>query len=117
MKRLALVVLLLASCGSPPPDAPKPNIVFILADDLSFRDLGAWGQTKFDTPNLDRLATGGLRFTQAYAGAPECAPARGTLLTGLHTGHAPIRTNTSARGQDHLRDEDVTFAEILKQAS
>jgi len=94
----------------------RPNIVLVLADDLSFRDLGAWGQTRFDTPNLDRLAADGIRFTQAYAGAPECAPSRGTLLTGLHTGHAPIRQNSSARGQDHLRDEDVTIAEVLQSA-
>lgn len=94
----------------------KPNIVAILADDLSYRDLSIWGQARFSTPNLDRLAMEGLRFTQAYAGAPECAPSRGTLMTGLHTGHAPIRDNRSARGQDHLADSDVTIAEILKQS-
>ena len=66
----------------------KPNIVVILADDLSYRDLSIWGQARFSTPNLDRLAMEGLRLTQAYAGAPECAPSRGTLMTGLHTGHA-----------------------------
>jgi len=116
----------LLSCGVPESQAPspggaplagaRPNIVLILADDLSFRDLSAWGQTRFSTPNLDRLAAGGVRFTQAYAGAPECAPSRGTLLTGLHTGHAPIRQNSSARGQDHLSDGDVTIAEVLKSA-
>jgi len=109
------VGLLLAACA-PAPQSPKPNIVLILADDLSFRDLSVWGQSKFETPNLDRLAVSGLRFTQAYAGAPECAPSRGTLLTGLHAGHAPIRTNSSARGQDHLHDADVTFAEVLAEA-
>lgn len=94
----------------------KPNIVLILADDLSYRDLSIWGQTRFSTPNLDRLAAKGLRFTQAYAGAPACAPSRGTLMTGLHTGHAPIRANHSARGQDHLADSDITIAEILKRS-
>ena len=99
-----------------PPRPIRPNIVLILADDLSYRDLSAWGQVRFSTPNLDRLALEGLRFTQAYAGAPECAPSRGTLMTGLHTGHASIRDNRSARGQDHLLDSDITIAEVLKQS-
>lgn len=94
----------------------KPNLVLILADDLSYRDLSIWGQGRFATPNLDRLAAEGLRFTQAYAGAPECAPSRATLMTGLHTGHATVRDNSSARGQDHLADSDVTIAEILKRS-
>ncbi len=93
----------------------KPNIVLILADDLSYRDLSIWGQDRFYTPNLDRLAREGVRFTQAYAGAQVCAPSRATLMTGLHTGHASIRGNQSARGQDHLADADVTIAEILKR--
>lgn len=99
-----------------PQPGSKPNLVIILADDLSYRDLGIWGQNRFSTPNLDRLAAEGVRFTQAYAGAPECAPSRGTLMTGLHTGHASIRDNRSARGQDHLADSDVTIAELLKGA-
>lgn len=94
----------------------RPNIIFILADDLSYRDLSAYGQQRFKTPTLDRLAQNGLRFTQAYSGAQECAPARGTLMTGLHTGHASIRRNASARGQDHLLDTDITVAEVLKEA-
>ena len=99
-----------------PLQSTRPNIVLILADDLSYRDLSAWGQVRFSTPNLDRLALEGLRFTQAYAGAPECAPSRGTLITGLHTGHASIRDNRSARGQDHLLDSDITIAEVLKES-
>ncbi len=94
----------------------RPNILFILADDLSYRDLSCHGQKKFETPNLDRLALGGLRFTQAYSGAPECAPARGSLMTGMHMGHCRIRKNRSVRGQDHLLPEDVTVAEVLKGA-
>ena len=94
----------------------KPNIVLILADDLSYRDLSIWGQNQFSTPNLDALARDGLRFTQAYAGAPECAPSRGTLMTGRHTGHGPIRANSSARGQEHLNRDGVTIAETLKEA-
>ncbi|HUV12842.1 MAG TPA: sulfatase-like hydrolase/transferase, partial [Acidobacteriota bacterium] len=94
----------------------RPNIIIILADDLSYRDLSIWGQQKFTTPHLDELALQGLRFTQSYSGAPECAPSRGTLMTGLHTGHGPIRQNSSTRGQDHLADEDITLAEVLKEA-
>lgn len=94
----------------------KPNIIFILADDLSYGDLSAYGQTHFETPHLDRLAMKGLRFTQAYSGAPACAPSRGSLMTGMHMGHCRIRANNSARGQEHLKDEDVTIAEVLKQA-
>ena len=113
----ALTLIVLGCAPAPePPEALKPNIVVILADDLSFRDLSIYGQTRFETPHLDRLAARGLRFTQAYAGAPECAPSRGTLLTGLHAGHAPIRINSSARGQDHLPDDAVTFAEMLREA-
>ena len=117
---LSLAFLLLVStvtaAAQQPLTGKQPNIVLILADDLSYRDLSIWGQERFSTPNLDRLAAGGVRFTQAYAGAPECAPSRGTLLTGLHTGHASIRRNRSARGQDHLADADVTIAEVLKRA-
>jgi len=115
---LVLLALLVAapSQSQEPLAGRKPNIVLILADDLSYRDLSIWGQTRFSTPNLDRLAAEGLRFTQGYAGAPECAPSRGTLMTGLHTGHAPIRDNRSARGQDHLADSDSTIAEVLKQS-
>lgn len=115
--RAAAVLLSALSACAPTPEAGRrPNIVLVLADDLSFRDLSIYGQTRFSTPNLDRLAAAGLRFTQAYAGAPECAPSRGTLLTGLHAGHAPIRINSSARGQDFLPDDSVTFAEILRTA-
>lgn len=94
----------------------QPNIVFILADDMSYRDLSCYGQERYKTPNIDALATGGIRFTQAYAAAPECAPSRCSLLTGLHTGHSSVRTNSSARGQDNLKDEDITVAEVLKKA-
>jgi arylsulfatase A-like enzyme len=96
--------------------AEPPNIIFILSDDLSYRDLGCYGQQHIETPNLDRLCREAMRFTQAYAGARECAPTRCSLMTGLHMGHARIRLNRSARGQDHLLDEDVTVAEVLKQA-
>ena len=91
----------------------KPNIIFILADDLGYGELSCYGQKKFQTPNIDRLATEGIKFTQAYAGSHVCAPSRSTLMTGLHTGHTPIRNNGGYR---YLYDEDVTVAEVLKKA-
>lgn len=94
----------------------QPNIIFILADDMSYRDLSCFGQQRYKTPNLDQLAVTGIRFTEAYAAAPECAPSRCSLMTGLHTGHSTVRINSSARGQDHLNDSDITIAEVLKKA-
>jgi arylsulfatase A-like enzyme len=79
--------------GCTPGGERPPNIVFILADDLGYGELGSYGQTRIRTPNLDRLAAEGMRFTQHYSGSPVCAPSRCVLLTGLHTGHAYIRDN------------------------
>lgn len=87
-----------------------PNIIYILADDLGYGDLGCYGQTKFTTPNIDKLAKQGLLFTQHYAGATVCAPSRSALLTGQHTGHTPIRGNKKIE----LPKESVTIAEVLK---
>jgi arylsulfatase A-like enzyme len=96
------------------PAAPQPpNIVFLFADDLGHGALGCYGQKKILTPNIDRLATEGMRFTQCYAGSNVCAPSRSTLITGLHTGHTPVRNNGKKR---FLHDEDVTVAEVLKKA-
>lgn len=97
-------------------DKNRPNIVFIFSDDLSFRDLSCYGQTRYKTPNLDRLSKVSTRFTQAYAAAPECAPSRASLMTGIHTGKGSIRVNSSARGFENLPDSDYTFAEMLKKA-
>ncbi len=94
----------------------KPNILFIFSDDLSYRDLSCYGQKQFHTPNLDKLAMNGIRFMNTYSGSPECAPSRASLMTGKHMGHSRIRANRSVRGQDHLLTEDVTIAEVLKQA-
>lgn len=90
----------------------KPNIVFLLADDLGYGDLGCYGQQQIQTPNLDKLAEQGRRYTQFYAGSTVCAPSRCVLMTGLHTGHCFIRGN----GKDNLRPSDVTLAEVLKAA-
>ncbi|MFO0811085.1 MAG: arylsulfatase [Gemmataceae bacterium] len=99
--------------------AEKPNIVFILADDLGYGDLGCFGQTKIKTPNLDRMAAEGLRFTQFYAGSTVCAPSRCALMTGRHTGHCRVRGNGGGGGPNlnvALKPEDHTVAELLKSA-
>src|SRR5258706_1904628 len=86
--------VLMSQTGSLAASAVKqPNIVFILADDLGYAELGCYGQQKIQTPNIDRLAAEGMRFTQCYSGCHGCAPSRSTLMTGLHTGHTPIREN------------------------
>jgi arylsulfatase A-like enzyme len=92
--------------------APRPNIVLILADDLGYGDLGCYGQKQIRTPNLDRLAAQGVRFTDCYAGCTVCAPSRCTLMTGMHSGHARIRSNDRVP----LLPTDVTLAEVLKSA-
>ena len=94
--------------------ASKPNILFILADDLGYGDLGCYGQQMIQTPNIDRLAAQGMRFSQAYAGSTVCAPSRCSLMTGLHIGHARTRGNQSPNLP--LRPQDPTVAEILKKA-
>ncbi|MCY1722812.1 arylsulfatase [Prolixibacteraceae bacterium Z1-6] len=82
----------------------KPNIIYILADDLGYAELGCYGQEKIETPNIDRLAENGIRFTQHYAGAPVCAPSRCVLLTGKHMGHAQIRGNDEWRERGNVWD-------------
>ena len=98
----------------------QPNIIYILADDMGIGDLGSYGQTKIHTPNLDLLATRGMKFTQHYSGSAVCAPSRSTLMTGQHTGHTPIRGNRQLvedeEGQVPLPKNSVTIAEILKEA-
>lgn len=95
-----------------------PNIVFILADDLGYGDLGCYGQTKFRTPNIDRMAAEGMRFTQFYSGNAVCAPSRCVLMTGLHPGHAYVRNNRSVppEGQQPLPAETVTLPQLLQAA-
>jgi len=96
----------------------KPNIIFILADDLAQGDLGCYGQQKIKTPNLDALAAQGTRFTQAYSGTTVCAPSRTSLMTGLDMGHSPVRANREiikGNGQMPLPEKTLTVAELLKQ--
>jgi uncharacterized sulfatase len=128
MRRLnfCLVATLLALFGGlsanrlcPAAELPsRPNIVFILADDLGYGDLGCYGQRRIETPHIDRLAREGLRFTDFYAGATVCAPSRCVLMTGYHTGHCRVRGNAGQnnRAAQILRDQDVTLAEVLKRA-
>jgi arylsulfatase len=94
----------------------RPNVIFMLADDLGWGDLGSYGQTKIRTPHLDRLAAEGMRFTQFYAGSPVCAPSRAVLMTGKHGGHASIRDNREVQpeGQMPIPAAEVTMAERLK---
>lgn len=97
--------------GSPTPQR-VPNIVFIMVDDMGYADLSVYGQEHYQTPHLDRMAAEGLRFTQAYSGCCVCAPARCTLMTGVHNGHTLVRANS---GGVPLPDQAVTLAEVLKQ--
>ena len=97
--------------------AKRPNIIYILADDLGYGDLGCYGQKLIKTPNLDRMAAEGMRFTDHYAGTCICAPARCVLLTGLHTGHSFIRDNYETGGyQLALPAETPTVSKLLKDA-
>ena len=127
MRTLSLLpVAVFAACRATPPEPEArrhPNVVVILADDLGWGELGCYGQSRIQTPNLDRLAAQGVRFTQAYAGAPVCAPSRNVLLTGRHLGHVAIRGNKPARnatgeiveGQHAIPAEAVTMAEVFRE--
>jgi arylsulfatase A-like enzyme len=110
LPRLGMLILLASSALAAAPE--RPNVIFILADDLGYGDLGSYGQKRIPTPNLDRLAAEGMRFTQFYAGSTVCAPSRSVLMTGQHTGHTTIRGNAKTG----LRATDRTVAELFKAA-
>ena len=118
LTRLMLTSLVLILTAAPASSAELPNIIFILADDLGYGDLGCYGQSKIQTPHLDRMAAEGMKFTQFYAGSTVCAPSRCVLMTGRHLGHATVRGNAGPEdsGAQMLRGADVTIAEVLKQA-
>ena len=105
-------LILAALVGGPVAAADRPNVIFILADDLGYGDVGCYGQKVVKTPRIDRMAAEGLRFTQCYAGSTVCAPSRCALMTGLHTGHCRVRGNA----QVPLGPDDRTVAEVLKAA-
>jgi arylsulfatase A len=113
-----LLPLLLGSPAAQRGQPPRPpNILLIQADDLGYGDLSSYGQARFQTPALDRLAREGIRFTQYYAGSTVCAPSRAALMTGMHTGHGWIRGNGALpEGDTPLRPDDVTIAEVLRDA-
>ncbi len=127
-KAIVLVLILLGAMPAIAADRP-PNIVFILADDLGYAELGCYGQKKIQTPNIDRLAREGMRFTDHHCGNAVCAPSRCVLMTGKHSGHAYIRNNRQAKlpeelldrydrefpGQEPIPDSETTIAEMLKQ--
>jgi arylsulfatase A-like enzyme len=96
MRTLCFLLFLLAAATQAA--ERKPNIVFILADDLGYGQLGCFGQKLIATPNLDRMAAEGMKFTQFYAGSTVCAPSRSVLMTGLHTGHTRVRGNSGKGG-------------------
>ncbi|HMP75713.1 MAG TPA: arylsulfatase [Kiritimatiellia bacterium] len=98
--------------------ADRPNVIYILADDLGIGDLGCYGQRHFETPHIDRLAEEGVRFTQHYSGSAVCAPSRSALLTGQHTGHTPIRGNAAVHpeGQQPMPADTRTVAHLFKDA-
>lgn len=123
MKRILALCFLLASAAASHA-AEKLNVVFIIADDLGWGELGCYGQEKIPTPNLDKLAKQGSRFTQHYSGAPVCAPARCVLMTGKHLGHAEIRGNMQAKkllpqyeeGQYPISEKARTIAQVFREA-
>lgn len=109
---LSLLALLLAFSSA----ADKPNLIFILADDLGYGDLGCFGQEKIQTPQLDQMAAEGMKLTNFYAGSTVCAPSRSVLMTGQHTGRTWVRGNSREADAQTLRPEDVTVAEKFKDA-
>lgn len=125
---VALACVAALSSGARQPASRAQNIVLVLADDLGYNEVGAYGQRKIRTPNIDRLARSGVRFTDHYSGSPVCAPSRAVLLTGLHTGHAYIRDNDemasrgdvwrdlSLEGQRPLPAGTATLASMLRKA-
>jgi arylsulfatase A-like enzyme len=124
---LTLLLILAVSCAEKP-ESPRPNILFILVDDMGYGDLSCYGQELFETPNIDKLALEGMRFTSSYAGCTVCAPSRSVLMTGQHTGHTRIRGNMCPVGGSigfkgnrqvrrvSLSDEDLTVAQVLQKA-
>jgi arylsulfatase A len=107
-----LVALVVSLAGA------EPNVIYIVADDLGYGDLSAYGQTRFSTPNIDALAKKGMLFKQHYSSAPVCAPARGSLMTGLHVGHGAVRGNLEVQpeGQQPMPADTFTLAHLFKKA-
>lgn len=112
IKNIGIILLsihFLSACSEKENQQKPPNIIYILADDLGYGELGSYGQQIIETPNLDALADSGMRFTQHYTGAPVCAPARCILMTGQHAGHAHVRGNDEWRDRGEVWDYDAMF--------
>lgn len=116
--RTSMILLIWLGCCRIAHAADKPNLIWIMADDLGYGDLGCYGQKVITTPHLDRMASEGLRFTQFYAGATVCAPSRSVLMTGRHHGHTRVRGNAGPRNPaaQALRADDTTVATVLQRA-
>ena len=114
MKYKRIVLLLLIFSNVAIAQQKKTNVIFILSDDLGYGDLGCYGQKTLKTPNIDKLAMDGIKFTQHYAGAPVCAPSRCALITGKHVGNCSVRGN-QPEGQ-LIKQEEVTLPEVFKKA-
>ena len=116
MKKLLVLGLIGAATLSHA--AIKPNVIYIIADDLGYGDLSSYGQTKFSTPNIDAIAKKGMTFKQHYSSAPVCAPARGSLMTGYHVGHGAVRGNFEVKpeGQHPMPADTFTLAHLFKKA-
>ena len=113
-RKLLLALVLLAG---PALASAKPNLIFIMADDLGYGDLGCFGQKLIKTPRLDRMASEGMKFTRFYSGSTVCAPSRSVLMTGQHMGHTHVRGNAGGdMTRQSLREKDFTVAEALKKA-
>ncbi len=115
---LLSLVYTFISCSTPVNESVKPNIIYIMADDLGYADLGCYGSKRIKTPNIDQLANEGMLFTRHYAGTSVCAPSRCALMTGLHTGHGQVRDNLQWEpyGQAPLAENTITVAIRLKEA-
>ena len=113
-----LACLSIAAAGARSEATSQPNIIYILLDDAGYGDLSCYGQTKFLTPNIDRLASEGMKFTNHYSGSTVCAPTRSVIMSGLHTGHTPSRGNREIKpvGQFPIPATTFTIAEALKKA-
>ena len=116
MKRILIAMLVLVTLNTVHAAASRPNIVYILADDLGYGDLGCYGQRTIATPHIDQLAREGLRFTQHYAGNSVCTPSRSSLLTGRHTGHTTHRDNPRFVDSYGFPPGELTFADVMRQA-
>ena len=116
LSRLFVIASLFAICQTPCP--AQPNLIWIMADDMGWGDLGCYGQKAISTPNIDRMAKEGMRFTHFYSGATVCAPSRSVLMTGLHHGHTRVRGNAGQANPaaQALKEGDVTVADVLKRA-